>query len=71
MPDQIRPPVSLVSQNIPTALTELIFSLKIKDVMSKDVVTAAKTDTLRTIQRRMKEANITGVPIVESRRLLG
>ena len=71
MPDQIRPPVSLVSQNIPTALTELIFSLKIKDVMSKDVVTAAKTDTLRTIQRRMKEANITGVPIVESKRLLG
>lgn len=71
MPDQIRPPVSLVSQNIPTALTELIFSLKIKDVMTKDVVTAAKSDTLRTIQRRMKDANITGVPIVESKRLLG
>ncbi|WP_319415192.1 CBS domain-containing protein [Marispirochaeta aestuarii] len=70
MPDQ-RPPVSFVSQNIPTALTELIFRLKIKDVMSSDLVTAAKTETLRTIQHRMKEASITGVPIVEDKRLLG
>ena len=71
MPDTARPPVSLVSQNIPTALTELIFRLKIKDVMSTNLVTAAKTDTLRTIQRRMKASNITGVPVVEGKRLLG
>lgn len=71
MPDGKRPPVSLVSQNIPTALTELIFRLKIKDVMSTSLVTASKSDTLRTIQKRMKEASITGVPIVEEERLLG
>ncbi len=70
MPDQ-RAPVSFVSQNIPTALTELIFRLKIKDVMSSGLVTASKTETLRTIQHRMKEASITGVPIVEDKRLLG
>lgn len=64
-------PVPLDSQNIPTALTELIFNLKIKDVMAANIVTASKTDTLRSIQRRMKEANITGVPIVEAKRLLG
>jgi CBS domain-containing protein/anti-sigma regulatory factor (Ser/Thr protein kinase) len=70
VPDQ-RAPVSFVSQNIPTALTELIFRLKIKDVMSSGLVTASKTETLRTIQHRMKEASITGVPIVEDKRLLG
>jgi CBS domain-containing protein/anti-sigma regulatory factor (Ser/Thr protein kinase) len=70
VPDQ-RPPVSFVSQNIPTALTELIFRLKIKDVMSRELVTGGKTETLRTIQHRMKEASITGVPIVEDKRLLG
>ena len=70
MPDN-RPPVSFVSQNIPTALTELIFRLKIKDVMAPAVVTGGKNETLRTIQRRMKEASITGVPIVEDKRLLG
>ena len=70
VPDN-RPPVSFVSQNIPTALTELIFRLKIKDVMAPAVVTGGKNETLRTIQRRMKEASITGVPIVEDKRLLG
>jgi CBS domain-containing protein/anti-sigma regulatory factor (Ser/Thr protein kinase) len=71
VPDSGPAPVPLDSQNIPTALTELIFNLKIKDVMATEIVTAAKTDTLRTIQRRMKEASITGVPIVEAKRLLG
>jgi CBS domain-containing protein/anti-sigma regulatory factor (Ser/Thr protein kinase) len=71
VPDSQRPPVSFVSQNIPSALTELIFRLKIKDVMSCDLVTAAKNESLRTIQHRMKDENITGVPIVEEKRLLG
>ncbi len=71
MPDSKRAPVSLVSQNIPTALTELIFRLKIKDVMSTSLVTAGKNETLRTIQKRMKEASVTGVPVVEDERLLG
>ena len=71
MPDSLRPPVSFVSQNIPTALTELIFRLKIKDVMSTDLVTASKNESLRTIQHRMKDESITGVLIVEERRLLG
>lgn len=66
-----KPPVSLVSQNIPTALTELIFKLKIKNVMSAVLVTGKKTDSLRTIQQLMKEASITGVPIVDEKRLLG
>ena len=71
MPESQRTPVSFVSQNIPTALTELIFRLKIKDVMSTELVTAGKGETLRTIQHRMKDENITGVPIVEEKRLLG
>ncbi len=71
MTESRKPSVSLVSQNIPTALTELIFHLKIKDVMSASLVTAKKTDSLRTIQKLMKQANITGVPIVDEKRLLG
>ena len=71
MPDSQRAPVSFISQNIPTALTELIFRLKIKDVMSTELVTASKNETLRTIQHRMKDESITGVPVVEEKRLLG
>ena len=71
MSDQRKPPVTLVSQNIPSALTELIFRLKIKDVMSSALVTGRKEESLRTIQQRMKEKSVTGVPIVDGRRLLG
>ena len=71
MSDETRRSVSLDSQSIPSALTELIFRLKIKDVMSRTLVTASKRESLRTIQRRMKEANVTGVPVVEKKRLLG
>ena len=71
MSGQRKPPVTLVSQNIPSALTELIFRLKIKDVMSDVLVTGRKEESLRTIQQRMKEKSVTGVPIVDGRRLLG
>jgi CBS domain-containing protein len=45
--------------------------MKIKSVMTTAVITAKKTDTLRHIQALMKENYITGLPIVEDRRLLG
>ncbi len=71
MSDFPDPPASLDSRSIPTAVTDLIFNLKIKDVMTANLVTAGKGDTLRSIQLRMKEENITGIPIVENKRLLG
>jgi CBS domain-containing protein/anti-sigma regulatory factor (Ser/Thr protein kinase) len=55
----------------PTVILELIYRLKIKDVMTTALITAKRTDTLRHIQRLMKENYITGVPIAEDQRLLG
>ena len=63
--------ISLNSQNLPTVLLDLIFKLKIKDVMSRDVITATKKESLRTIQQRMKQRGITGVPVVDGPRLIG
>ena len=60
------------SSNIPistedstSAVLELIYQLKIKDVMKSAVVTARSTDTMRRIQALMRENYITGVPIVD------
>ncbi|WP_369682360.1 CBS domain-containing protein [Gracilinema caldarium] len=55
----------------PTVILELIYRLKIKDVMTTALITAKRTDTLRHIQALMKENYITGVPIAEDQRLLG
>ena len=55
----------------PSVVLDLIYQLKVKDVMTVAVVCAKKTDSLRHIQALMKENYITGIPITEGRKLLG
>ena len=55
----------------PSVVLELIYQLKIKDVMNKMVITAKKTDTLRHIQAIMTEKYIIDLPIAEGKGLLG
>jgi CBS domain-containing protein/anti-sigma regulatory factor (Ser/Thr protein kinase) len=62
-------PISTVDS--PSVVLELIYQLKIKDVMTTAVITAYRTDTLRHIQAIMKENYITGIPITDGRKLLG
>lgn len=62
-------PINTVSS--PTVILDLIYSLKIKDVMYANLTTATKETSLREIQHLMKEKQITGVPIVKGKRLVG
>jgi CBS domain-containing protein/anti-sigma regulatory factor (Ser/Thr protein kinase) len=62
-------PISTVDS--PSVVLELIYQLKIKDVMSTAVITAQKTDTLRHIQGLMRENYIAGLPVAEEKALLG
>ncbi|MDX9897813.1 MAG: CBS domain-containing protein [Spirochaetia bacterium] len=55
----------------PQVVLELIYRLKVKDVMKTDVVTAPRTASLRDIQVMMRDKGITGVPIVEAEHLVG
>ncbi|MFP4013775.1 MAG: CBS domain-containing protein [Chitinispirillaceae bacterium] len=50
---------------------EIIFKLKVRDVMSGNLVTAVKIDTMRHVQKLMREHCISGVPIAENGRLFG
>ena len=59
------------ADDTPSVVLELIYQLKIKDVMSTSVITAGKKDTLRHIQGVMKENSITFVPITEDKKLIG
>jgi len=62
-------PISTVDS--PSVVLELIYQLKIKDVMNRAVICAKKTDSLRHIQAIMKENYISGLPIAEGNTLLG
>ena len=55
----------------PSVVLELIYQLKVKDVMTRAVITAGKNDTLRHIQGLMKDNHITGIPVVDGQNLLG
>ena len=55
----------------PQVVLELIYRLKVKDVMTPDPITAAPGDSLRTIQIAMRDHGFSGVPIVESGRFVG
>jgi CBS domain-containing protein len=62
-------PISTVDS--PSVVLELIYQLKIKDVMTQAVISGRPTDTMRHIQAVMRENYITGIPIIENRYLAG
>jgi CBS domain-containing protein len=62
-------PISTVDS--PSVVLELIYQLKIKDVMNSAVITAKRTDSMRHIQALMRENYITGLPIVDGLNLVG
>jgi CBS domain-containing protein/anti-sigma regulatory factor (Ser/Thr protein kinase) len=65
------PDIPISTVDSPSAVLELIYQLKVKDVMVSAVISAQKTSTLRHIQAMMRENYITGVPIVEDQRIVG
>jgi CBS domain-containing protein/anti-sigma regulatory factor (Ser/Thr protein kinase) len=63
--------IPINTENSPSIILELIFRLKVKDVMSTNLISAEKTEPMREVQRLMRHKGISGVPIVEGKRILG
>ena len=70
-PAAISGDIPINTDDSPSVVLELIYKLKIKDVMCTAVITAKKTDTMRHVQAIMRENYITGLPVVEEKNLLG
>jgi len=68
-PQEEHIPISTVDS--PSVVLELIYQLKIKDVMTTAVITGSKEQTMRHIQVIMQENRITGIPITEGQKLVG
>ncbi|HKK47541.1 MAG TPA: CBS domain-containing protein [Alkalispirochaeta sp.] len=52
-------------------ITELIYRLKVRDVMTRELKTCTVEDSIRDAQQTMKENGVTGIPVVSDSRLLG
>ena len=55
--------IPINQDNSPEAVMQILFELKVKDVMTHPILTASPSDTMRHIQQMMKKNNITGIPI--------
>ena len=62
-------PISTVDS--PSVVLELIYQLKVKDVMTTAIITADEKQSMRHVQAMMRENHITGIPIVEGKKIVG
>ena len=71
MSNSINKDIPISTVDSPSVVLELIYQLKIKDVMTTAVIVGNKKQTMRDIQVLMRDNQISGVPIVEDGRLIG
>lgn len=64
-------PLPLPPDQAPLVLLDLLYKLKIRDVMTPSPITVARQDTLRHAQTLMRENRVTGLPVAENSRLYG
>ena len=63
--------IPINTYNSPTVILELIYRLKVKDVMTRKLISVPLGTSMRRVQQLMRENSITGVPVVTNTRLLG
>ena len=63
--------LAISEDKTPLLLQDLIFKLRVRDVMTTPVITATRSEPLRRIQWLMRSHGITGIPIAEDERLFG
>mgnify|MGYP006279488175 CR=1 FL=1 len=63
--------IPINTDDSPPFVLELIYRLKVADVMTRDVKTTDRYASLKDVQHIMKANTITGVPILDGERLLG
>lgn len=63
--------IPISTYDSPTAVLELIYRLKVKDVMTSHIHTTERTATMRQVRNILKDNSITGMPVVENKRILG
>jgi CBS domain-containing protein/anti-sigma regulatory factor (Ser/Thr protein kinase) len=63
--------VPINTNDSPTAMLDLVYRLKVKDVMSTELYTADRGVSMKDVQVLLKSHSITGLPIAEEGELFG
>jgi len=62
---------SITPKTPPLIFMEMVYKMRIKDVMTSPPVTVTRKQTIRDVKNIMKEKHITGMPVAENERLFG
>lgn len=64
-------PIPISADQSPLLFLELIHKLRIRDVMTGNLVTIPRNATMRELKDLMQSRRVSGVPVVENKRLYG
>ena len=64
-------PLQLTAEQSPLLFLELLYKLRVRDVMAKDLVVISRSATMRDLKALMQAKRVSGVPVVENNRLYG
>lgn len=63
--------IPVYANQTPLVVLELIQGHKIREIMSEEIISINKDMTMRDVKKLMKEKSISGVPVVNKKRLIG
>ena len=64
-------PIPISAEQSPLLFLELLYKLRVRDVMARDLVVIRRDATMRELQQLMQARRVSGVPVVENKRLFG
>ena len=64
-------PIPISAEQSPLLFLELLYKLRVRDVMARNLVTIRRDATMRELKCLMQEKRVSGVPVVEDKRLFG
>ena len=64
-------PIPISAEQSPLPFLELLYKLRVRDVMARNLVTIRRDATMRELKCLMQEKRVSGVPVVEDKRLFG
>jgi predicted transcriptional regulator/anti-sigma regulatory factor (Ser/Thr protein kinase) len=67
----VLPQIPIDTDKSSPIIVDLIYRLKVRDVMTTTVHTCRSDDTMRSVQRTMREEGMSGMPVVDGDRLVG
>lgn len=64
-------PIPISAEQAPLLFLELLYKLRVRDVMARDLVTIRRDASMRDLQRLMQARRVSGVPVLAGPRLCG